>query len=74
MTVFERAHPSVVNGSRRRRIASGSGTSVSDVNRLLRRFGEARKMVKKLSALQKVQNSAGGRKKLARMLGGLKSR
>ncbi len=74
MTVFERSHPSVVNGSRRRRIASGSGTSVSDVNRLLRRFGEARKMVKKLSALQKVQNSAGGRKKLARMLGGLKSR
>jgi signal recognition particle subunit SRP54 len=74
MTVFERTHPSVVNGSRRRRIASGSGTGVSDVNRLLRRFGEARKMVKKLSALQKVQNSAGGRKKLARMLGGLKSR
>jgi signal recognition particle subunit SRP54 len=74
MTVFERAHPSVVNGSRRRRIASGSGTRVSDVNRLLRRFGEARKMAKKLSALQKVQNSAGGRRKLARMLGGLKSR
>ena len=74
MTVFERAHPSVVNGSRRRRIASGSGTTVTDVNRLLRRFGEARKMVKKLSALQKVQNSAGGRKKLARMLGGLQGR
>ena len=74
MTVFERTHPSVVNGSRRRRIASGSGTGVSDVNRLLRRFGEARKMVKKLSALQKVQKSAGGQKKLARMLGGLKSR
>jgi signal recognition particle subunit SRP54 len=74
MTLFERAHPAVVNGSRRRRIASGSGTSVADVNRLLRRFGEARKMVKKLSALQKAQNSAGGRKKLARMLGGLKSR
>jgi signal recognition particle subunit SRP54 len=74
MTLFERDHPSVVNGSRRRRIASGSGTSVSDVNRLLRRFGEARKMVKKLSALSKVQNSAGGRKKLARMLGGLKGR
>jgi signal recognition particle subunit SRP54 len=71
MTVFERAHPSVVNGSRRRRIASGSGTAVSDVNRLLRRFGEARKMVKKLSAIQK---SAGSRKKLARMMGGLKGR
>lgn len=74
MTVYERSHPSVVNGSRRRRIASGSGTKVSDVNQLLRRFGEARKMVKKLSALQKVQKSAGSRKKLARMLGGLKGR
>jgi signal recognition particle subunit SRP54 len=74
MTVYERTHPSVVNGSRRRRIASGSGTNVSDVNQLLRRFGEARKMVKKLSALQKVQKSAGNRKKLARMLGGLKGR
>jgi signal recognition particle subunit SRP54 len=74
MTVYERTHPSVVNGSRRRRIASGSGTNVSDVNQLLRRFGEARKMVKKLSALQKVQKSAGSRKKLARMLGGLKGR
>jgi signal recognition particle subunit SRP54 len=70
MTFFERAHPSAVNGSRRRRIAAGSGTSVSDVNRLLRRFGEARKVVKKLSALQ----SGGSRKKLARMLGGLKGR
>jgi signal recognition particle subunit SRP54 len=74
MTAFERAHPSVVNGSRRRRIAGGSGTSVSEVNRLLRRFGEARKMMKKLSALQKVQKSAGGRRKLARMLGGLTGR
>ncbi len=71
MTVFERSHPAVVNGSRRRRIAQGSGTSVSDVNRLLRRFGEARKMVKKLSMVQK---SAGSRKKLARMLGGFKAR
>ncbi len=71
MTVFERSHPSVVNGSRRRRIAMGSGTSVSDVNRLLRRFGEARKMVKKLSALSK---SAGSKKKLVRMLGGFQAR
>jgi signal recognition particle subunit SRP54 len=71
MTVYERSHPSVVNGSRRRRIAAGSGTSVSDVNRLLRRFGEARKMVKKLGAIQK---SAGSRKKLARMLGGFRPR
>jgi signal recognition particle subunit SRP54 len=74
MTAHERAHPAVVNGSRRKRIAAGSGTAVSDVNRLLRRFGEARKMVKKLSVLQKARNSANGRRKLARMLGGLKGR
>jgi signal recognition particle subunit SRP54 len=71
MTAYERNHPVVVNGSRRRRIASGSGTSVSDVNRLLRRFGEARKMVKKLSSLSK---EAGSRKKLARMLGRFQNR
>jgi signal recognition particle subunit SRP54 len=74
MTVYERSHPAVVNGSRRRRIAAGSGTSVSDVNRLLRRFGEARKMVKKLAAMSKAQKSAGSRRKLARMFGGFRSR
>jgi signal recognition particle subunit SRP54 len=67
MTVHERTHPAVVNGSRRKRIARGSGTSVSDVNRLLRRFSEARRMVKKLTSIQK---SAGfGKKKLAQMFG-----
>jgi len=69
MTVHERSHPQVVNGSRRRRIARGSGTAVSDVNRLLKRFAEARKMVKKISRIQK--GGKGSSKKLARMLGGL---
>lgn len=68
MTRHERSHPQVVNGSRRRRIARGSGTAVSDVNRLLKRFAEARKMVKKLSRIQK--GGKGSSKKLARMLGG----
>ncbi|MGH9323875.1 MAG: signal recognition particle protein [Vicinamibacteria bacterium] len=67
MTVHERTHPAVVNGSRRKRIARGSGTAVSDVNRLLRRFSEARRMVKKLSLIQK--SAGGSSKKLARMLG-----
>jgi signal recognition particle subunit SRP54 len=49
MTVHERQFPTVINGSRRRRIAMGSGTLVSDVNRLLRRFNEARKMMKTLA-------------------------
>ncbi len=69
MTRHERNHPQVVNGARRRRIARGSGTVVSDVNRLLRRFAEARKMVRKISRLQK--SGKGSPKKLARMLSGL---
>lgn len=68
MTRHERSHPQVVNGSRRRRIACGSGTAVSDVNRLLKRFAEARKMVRKLSRIR--QGGQGSSKKLARMLGG----
>jgi len=70
MTIHERAHPQVVNGSRRRRIAKGSGTAVSDINRLLRRFAEARKMVRKLSKLSRGGGKASG-KKLARMLGSM---
>jgi signal recognition particle subunit SRP54 len=66
MTPFERAHPAIVNGSRRRRIAGGSGTSASDVNRLLRRFAEARRAAKKLSAVQKSPGASP--RKLARML------
>jgi signal recognition particle subunit SRP54 len=72
MTRHERVHPAVVNGSRRRRIAQGSGTSVADVNRLLRRFAEARRMMKKLSLAQKASGSS--RKKLSRLLGGLAGR
>lgn len=47
MTVKERLYPEILNGSRRLRIAKGSGTVPSDVNRLLREFGEMRKMMKK---------------------------
>ncbi len=49
MTVGERLNASIINGSRRRRIARGSGCAVSDVNRLLRRFVEARKMAKAMA-------------------------
>jgi signal recognition particle subunit SRP54 len=48
MTPGERRDPSVLNGSRRKRIARGSGTSVEDVNRLLKQFVQARKMMKTL--------------------------
>ncbi|HEY7410227.1 MAG TPA: signal recognition particle protein [Vicinamibacteria bacterium] len=46
MTPLERREPSVINGSRRKRIARGSGTSVEDVNRLLKQYAQARKLMK----------------------------
>ncbi|MEZ5353012.1 MAG: signal recognition particle protein [Bryobacteraceae bacterium] len=49
MTVAERHNHMIINGSRRRRIAKGSGTSVQDVNQLLKQYGEARKMMKGFS-------------------------
>jgi signal recognition particle subunit SRP54 len=48
MTAKERLEPSVINGSRRKRIARGSGHTVQDVNRLLRQFAQARKLMKGL--------------------------
>jgi signal recognition particle subunit SRP54 len=49
MTREERIRPSMINGSRRRRIAIGSGTSVQEINRLLKQFEEMQKMMKRLS-------------------------
>ncbi len=51
MTRRERQHPDVLNASRRRRIAAGSGTRVEDVNRLLRQFEQGRKMMKQLGGM-----------------------
>lgn len=48
MTRFERTHPKVINGSRRARIAKGSGVTVSEVNQLLERFGQAQKMMRQM--------------------------
>ncbi len=62
MTPYERKNPQVINGSRRKRIADGSGTSIQEVNRLLKQFEETRKVMK-------LMNSGAGRN-LARMLGG----
>ena len=47
MTREERENPSIINGSRRTRIANGSGTQVQDVNRLVKQFGEMQKMMKR---------------------------
>jgi signal recognition particle subunit SRP54 len=48
MTVKERRHPDVLNASRRRRIAGGSGTEVQDVNRLIKQYREAQKLFKNI--------------------------
>ena len=53
MTRQERLHPDVINSSRRRRISLGSGTTVQDVNRLLKQFGEMKKMLKQFSSMDK---------------------
>jgi signal recognition particle subunit SRP54 len=50
MTPRERRDPAVINGSRRRRIAAGSGTSLTEVNRLIKQFGEMQKLMKQLAA------------------------
>ena len=52
MTPHERREPSVINGSRRARIARGSGTNVSDVNRLLKQYAQLRKMMKGLKNME----------------------
>lgn len=62
MTLHERANPSVINGSRRARIAAGSGTTTRDVNQLIKQFEQARKMMKTLTQS----------KGKAKMLGGMK--
>ena len=49
MTPFERTHPKQINGSRRARIAKGSGVTVTEVNQLLERFGQAQKMMKSMA-------------------------
>ena len=46
MTPYEREHPEAINGSRRKRIADGSGTSLPEVNKLLKQFEGTRKMMK----------------------------
>lgn len=60
MTPEERENPSLMNGSRRKRIADGSGTSIVEVNRLLKQFEDMRKLMKMVSG--------GGAKNLARMM------
>ncbi len=71
MTPKERHFPDLINGSRKRRIAQGSGTSIQDINQLLKQFAQMQKMFKKMSkgGLSKMMRQFGG--KLPGDLGGL---
>ncbi len=62
MTPAERENPELMNGSRRKRIADGSGTTLPEVNKLLKQFEETRKMMKMMT---------GGGKNIARMMGNM---
>jgi signal recognition particle subunit SRP54 len=63
MTPAERANPKLIDGSRRRRIAAGSGTSVQAVSQLVKQFGQMQKMMRQLQKGQmpSLQQLAGGR-------------
>jgi len=61
MTPEERRNPSVIDGSRRRRIARGSGTSVQAVNRLLRSYDDARRMIRQMAG--RADGGRGGRRR-----------
>ena len=63
MTPEERKNPAILNGSRRQRIAKGSGTSIQEVNKLLKQFDETRKMMRMLT------NAKSGNMKLPKMPG-----
>ncbi|WP_278681977.1 signal recognition particle protein [Paraclostridium bifermentans] len=60
MTIEERRNPSILNASRKKRIARGSGTSVQDVNRLIKQFDEMKKMMKMFTGTQKSMKKRGG--------------
>ena len=65
MTPYEREHPEAINGSRKKRIAAGSGTSIQDVNKLLKQFEGMRRMMKSVVG-------AGGKMNLMRQFGRIK--
>jgi signal recognition particle subunit SRP54 len=64
MTPLERRKPEVINGSRKRRVAQGSGTQIQDVNRLLKQHKQMQRMMKKM----------GGKGGMAGMMRGMKGR
>ena len=71
MTKEERARPEVLNGSRRARIAAGAGVTVTDVNQLIKKFNETKKMMKKMTASVEQQAGKKGKKGKGRRRRGL---
>lgn len=59
MTKIERNDPSIINSSRRKRIAQGSGTTVNEVNKILKQFRETKKMMKKFTDMEKTMKKKG---------------
>src|SRR5207249_5615842 len=72
MTPDERRNDKIINGSRRKRIAKGSGTTVEEVNRLLKQFVRAEKMLKQLGGMAGL--AGGGKKARRRAMEMLRSR
>ena len=68
MTPEEREEPALLNGSRRKRIAKGSGTTIQDVNKLIKQFEETRKMMRMMGNKKNMMNMA---KQLKGMRGGM---
>ena len=68
MTLKERRSPDILNASRRKRIAAGSGVSVTEVNTMLNKFYEMQKMMKNMGKLQKMMAKMGGGS-MAKMMG-----
>ena len=67
MTKAERAKPSIINPSRKKRIAAGSGTKVEDVNRLLKQFDQMQQVMKKFTGKNNKMSLRKARKQLAGM-------
>jgi signal recognition particle subunit SRP54 len=74
MTPYERSRPEIIKASRRQRIAAGSGTSIVQVNQLIKQFGEMRKMMRnpgKMKNMMKAMGGPGGMGDMMKGLGGM---
>jgi len=70
MTKQERANPDIINGSRKRRLAKGSGTDIQQVNALMKQFEDMRKMMR---TMNKLSQTKGGMQQMAKMMGSLRN-